>query len=436
MNHTFRDASEVDTIEKLEEEVEKVLLMADKGLMRMVAATVTSNRLGLDPVWLMIVGPSASGKSECLNSTLGLKFTHPISDLTANTFASGFNKPGKEVSLLLQIQNGIMVFKDFTSILSKNKEEKKEILAQLREIFDGSYVKKTGTGEEINWKGKIGAIAGATEIIYRSLEEMSAMGDRFVMYSVMQPDRMMVARRAMKNAKNIEASRIHMQECFTNYINHVVANLEEIPELDENTSEELLKVADFATRVRSAVLTDFKTGMIDFVPSVEMPMRVVGQLTVLASAFLAMELSNPNLKRDDPIHKGVLPQSYMSLLYKTAFDSIPRSRRDVIAPLAEYRDGATTAGVAATIHLPTPAAGKYLSQIAALGVCSRTKKGGTHGDVWVIKEEYRDIVIKLLGLTLKDGCLMGDGFSKDNQDGESFGDESFSLDQVDSLDWD
>lgn len=421
---------DIKTIEQLEEEVDKVFLLADRGLVRMVCATVIANRMALDPVWLLLVAPPSGGKTEMIAAIAGLEFVHQISDLTVNTFASGQKKTGKETSLLLKINNGIMAFKDFTSVLSKNKDAKKEIMGQLREIFDGEYVKRTGTGDDIVWRGKAGAIAGCTEIIYRHLEEMSAMGDRFIMYNIKQPPRLEVARRMMDNAHDILDKRNHLKECFKHYINYVIDNLnQEDINLAERTKEELLQVADFATRVRSAVLTDFKTGQVDFVPTAEMPMRVTSQLYTLASAFIAMDKAAP-LNKNAPAHSGELTEKERKLLYKTAIDSIPKTRRDVIYPLAEYRDGVSTAGLAVRLNLPTSSVGKYLAQLNALGVCTRKKKGGTQGDVWRIHEEYRKILVDLDGVEVQNGTLLAE--SLDNVLEDDFDENAFF--EQDSLD--
>jgi len=42
----------------------------------------------------------------------------------------------------------MLLFKDFTTVLEKQKDERREIIAQLREIYDGFYSKKFGTIDE------------------------------------------------------------------------------------------------------------------------------------------------------------------------------------------------------------------------------------------------------------------------------------------------
>lgn len=411
------DPNTIQTIEDLEKEYEKVFLLKDRGLVRVVCATIIANRMSLDPVWMLLIAPSSGGKSEIIQAISGLEFVHPISDLTPNTFASGQKKVGRETSLLLRLNNGIMAFKDFTSLLSKNREARQEIMGQLREIYDGQYVKHTGTGESVVWRGKVGAIAGSTEAIYSNLNELSAMGDRFIMYMIEQPDRIEVARRVLENAHNMQEKREHLQQCFKHYILGVIEKMNEDElELAPEVKENLLIVADFATRVRSAVLTDFKTGLVDFVPSQEMPMRVTSQLYTIASGFMAMRKSEPKLL-GDASNSFKLSELEQKLLYKIAFDSIPRNRRDILHPLAQYAHGVRTKGLAAFLNLPTASVGKQLSHINALGICRRFARGGKDGDLWKMPDEYRKILIDLEHIEVKDTELRApDGYEDSDVD--------------------
>lgn len=406
---------DIKRIEDLEAEVDKVLLLKDRGVVKMICATIIANRLDLDPVWLLLVAASSGGKSELIHAITGFEWVFNISDLTVNTFASGQKKTGKETSLLLKMSNGVMAFKDFTSILSKEKEARKAIMGQLREIYDGEYVKRTGTGDDITWKGKIGAIAGATEAVYVHLEEMSQMGDRFIMYCIEQPDRMEVAKRALQNSHDMLEKREHLKACFKAYITYVLDNMNMVDgeiKLDPASELHLLEVADFATRARSAVLTDFKTGLVKFVPAPEMPMRVTGQLSTLATAFIAMARAAPGMA-GSPLLEGKLTESDYRLLYKTAFDSIPKMRRTALHALAKYKDGVTTAGLATSLELPTPSVGQYLAQVNALSICSRVKKPGGQGDLWVLKEQYRSLMVRLEGIEVVEGTLLSDAVDEE-----------------------
>lgn len=403
----------ITKIEDLEAEVRKVYLIPDTGIIRVLCATVIANKLKLDPVWLMIVASSSGGKSELINALNGLPYIHPISDVTMNTFASGFKgKPGEETSLLWKANYGILAFKDFTSIISKDKEAKKAIMAQLREVYDGQYNKETGNGKAIAWKGKIGAIAGATEMIYESLADLSAMGDRFIMYSMEMPDRREMSLRVFDNVSDMAEKREHIQKCFTSYITYVLERVDpNRPQFTDKIRDEIIDVADFATLVRSAVLTDFKTGAVDYVPSPEMPTRVVSQLLSLSSAFVAMKKARPEY--DMMQNKEEFNQADADILYRVAMDSIPKKRRMALQALARYDGGVSSAGLATALNYPTETVKKWFAILNGLGICERIKRGGRLGDEWVMKDAFRKIVQRFDKIETVKGILQGEESDED-----------------------
>src|SRR5262249_14695329 len=74
------------------------------------------------------------------------------------------------------------VLKDLGSVLSMHPETKAEVLAALREIYDGSWTRHLGTdgGKTLSWKGKVGLVFAATGVIDSHHGVIVAMGDRFL----------------------------------------------------------------------------------------------------------------------------------------------------------------------------------------------------------------------------------------------------------------
>jgi hypothetical protein len=84
---------------------------------------------------------------------------------------------------------GILVMKDFGSILSMRPDAKAEVLAALREVYDGAWTRHLGTegGRTLHWEGKVGLIFGSTGVIDAHHSVISGMGDRFLL-NRMKPD--------------------------------------------------------------------------------------------------------------------------------------------------------------------------------------------------------------------------------------------------------
>lgn len=422
------DEIKITRFEELEAEFNKAFLIVDPGIIGLLVDSVLANQMDMDPVWLFLVAPSSGGKSELITSINdievgGQKLVYPISDLTTNTFASGQKKKGKETSLLHKMPpGGMMTFKDFTSMLSKNKDARTEIMGQLREIYDKEYVKRTGTGDDIIWRGKIGAIAGATEVVYDYQEDFAAMGDRFIMYSIRQPERRALLDFVMKNKENPnfnkEAIRQRLRKVMKSYVEYILANFkEDETQLSAETKEDIINVADFCTLVRSGVIVDKRKGTVEFVPAAEMPTRMIEQLLAIASATLARHMSEPLAGgKETPHAKGELTETEKLTLYKIAFDSIPKKRRMALRKLAQYVGGITTKGLAMSINYQTSVVQGWLNQLNGLGICNRESKGGSQGDLWKLNPKFRDIMVRFEKISVEAGTLEGEGNDAEEED--------------------
>jgi len=409
---------EIKTLEQLQEVFDTYLLLADRDILKVMCATVISNQFKGYPNWLFLVAPSSGGKSELIQAFFGTKvngqnLAFPISDLTVNAFASGQKKVGKETSLLHQIPpGGLLYFKDFTSMVSKAKESRTEIFKQLREIYDGSYIKRTGTGDNIHWDGKVGAVAGATQVIYEYQQEFATMGDRFIMYCMKQPDRKKLLDFILDDTRiNADKGEMqkHLKDATSSFIEYTITHMhEDDVHLAQELKEDLKNVADFCTKVRSGVVVDERRpNIINFAPDHEMPVRMINQLLNLAKAFIIMRKTEAVLRGTVQDLDNVLPEEAL-VLYKVAFDSIPIKRRIALKALARYEGGVTTKGLATATNYQTPVIGSWLAQLNALGICTRQMKGGNQGDMWNLKDEYRQIMVKFEHIEVTSESLIDD----------------------------
>lgn len=404
----FIDPTTIKTVKQLEDEFKKVLLIEDDYVIKMLMASVIANRMNTDPVWVFLVAGPSGGKTELINSIEGLPFVYPIDTLTTNSFASGQKKAGKETSLLLKIDGGegIFTFKDFTTILDMNPIARTEIMGQLRSIYDRKFVKRTGTGEDIEWNGKVGLIAAVTSIIHERASEFSSMGERFIQYAIKQPDRRAVQRRKFANTENMDAKRQHLQDCVSSYITYVIDTMQDVPiTISEKLQEELFDIADFSTSARSSIEKNQRTGLVSFIPDKEMPTRVTTQLLGIAKGLVALNKSDPSLVLGP--EQDALTDDDMKILIKISLDSIPRKRRQAIQALAKYRLGITTSGIAMALNYPSDTIKVTMYELNALGFCSRERDGGV--DKWKISPEWEELVVKFEEIDQLNEELNADG---------------------------
>jgi hypothetical protein len=184
-----RESVSVKTLAEVVSIFQSNLYMPDPTVLYVVAGAMAANRLDGDPVWLLVVGPPSSGKTEVLSSMSGLENVHPAATLTEGALLSGTaqrdHAQDAKGGLLREIgEYGIVLAKDFGSVLSINRDTRSQMLAALREIYDGSWTRRVGVdgGKVLHWEGKIGLIGGCTPAFDRHHAAIAAMGDRFVLF--------------------------------------------------------------------------------------------------------------------------------------------------------------------------------------------------------------------------------------------------------------
>jgi hypothetical protein len=345
------------------------LHLPDEAPLLAVLGAVAANLLSGDPVWLLLVGPPGGGKSELLAALVGLPNVHPAATLTEAALLSG--TPGREKAtdakggLLRTIGSfGIVVCKDFGSVLSMNRDARAAVLAALREVYDGSWTRHVGTdgGRTLHWSGKVGLVAGCTPTIDRHHAVMGSMGERFVLFRIPEVDAREQARRALSHAGRESPMRTELGQAVAGLF---AAGLHDTGTLDDDDSERLVSLATLVVRCRSAVERDGYTREVELIPEPEAPTRIV----VVLSRFLAGL---------DAI--GATRADGWRVVTKAALDSIPATRRAVIDALIATTEDAETSTIADTIGYPTTTTRRTLEDLAAHGIVDRNQKGKS--DTW------------------------------------------------------
>jgi hypothetical protein len=114
-----------------------------------VWGAIVANRLPGEPVWLLLVDASGGGKTEIVRACGDLPECAHISSLTAAGLLSGSSKSetadDATGGVLRAIgDQGVIVAKDFTSVLAMEKNDRGRVLAALREVYDGDYTRQLG----------------------------------------------------------------------------------------------------------------------------------------------------------------------------------------------------------------------------------------------------------------------------------------------------
>jgi len=368
------------TLTEVQQVFSRWLHLPDPGIITLTLGAIAANRLKGDAVWLLLIGPPASGKTEILDSLLELPDMHSAGTLTEAALLTGVPRREHAANasggLLRAIgEFGFIVLKDLTSTLSMGREARSLLLAALREIHDGAWTRHFGTdgGKALHWKGKCALIGGCTPIIDEHHAVMASMGERFLLCRLPEVDTRAQAQQALEHL----GKEVEMRCEMTQAVNGLFRSFQPAPfHLDEPTRKRLSALAAFTSRARSAVIRDSYKRDIDLVPGTERPARLV---LALARLFHGMRVV------------GASETEAWRLICALSLDCIPEIRRRVFEQIYPYKQVSTT-DIAVAIDYPTTTARRALEDLAAHGILTRTSRGSGRSDEWEISPVCNELI--------------------------------------------
>lgn len=377
------------TFEELEQEISKYMLLEDDGIVYLMASFIIGNRLPLPPPWVFIVSSSSGGKTKLIQLLEEIPGYFDVDELTGNTLLSGAKNHANPTSLLHKLgPDGFLVFRDFTTILSKNKEVMGQLMGQLRMVYDGKFVKHTGLGDEIAYKPKKapGLLAGVTTKIYSTNKEWADMGERMIMYHMVQPDDDELGMWILDDEQDEKETENKIKLMFREYIESITIPLErkDLPKMEMEDKIDLVQIAKLAVAARSPVERAGWKDEIVMKHDKEMIGRMLKQLRTLA---FAMMLMSPD--------KTLTPRA-KSVLFKMGLHSIPINRMKVLKALAEFVLGGDVAQIAEKINTPFNATEKIVEELDLLEMLDYDLMMMSHGKRkrWKLKPKFAKIVTK------------------------------------------
>lgn len=367
----------------------KWLYLQDDGHIKVALAAYAANMMDGDPVWLMIIGAPSSGKTEVVTALDGKPHTRLTSAITGEaSLLSGTptrdKTKGATGGILREIgDRGVLLLKDFTSVLALKFETRALLLAALREIYDGSWHRDMGVdgGKRLSWSGKLGLIAACTEAIDSHHAVIATMGERFIFYRLPKAQEQ-DAREQARAARRHLRQEPEMRREFSAAIAGLFAGVDfKAPPaaLSAEEEERLIDLAVLGARCRSAVERDGRTREILQIPSPEAPARLIGALERLLNGLGVI---------------GVPRHEAWCLLARVTVDSMPALRWAAFQYAAELPHGqpALTAAFATELSHPTSTVGRALQDLNAHGLLTRVKPSP---DRWELTDWARELFDRL-----------------------------------------
>jgi hypothetical protein len=260
----------------------------------------------------------------------------------------------------------VHVIKDFTSILSMDRNTRAALLAALREIHDGYWSRNVGTdgGRTLTWTGRLVVIGAVTTAWDRAHDVIASMGDRFVLLRLdSSTGRIASGRQALENIGHEEAMRAELAAAVAG----AIASLDpdrpiELTDEERNT---LLNAANLVTSARTGVDYDYRGDAID-AHQPEMPTRFAKQLGQLMRGGLAL-----GMDRDDAL----------ALALRCARDSVPPLRLAILLDVATH-PGTPTKDVRRRLQKPRATIDRQLQSLHLLGLLKCDEEEDHRGSLW------------------------------------------------------
>jgi hypothetical protein len=337
-------------------------------------AAAASERLPGDPLWLLIVAGPGGAKTETVQALAGAGafVTSTIASEGALLSASPRRQRHQTATggLLRKIgDRATLIIKDFTSILSADRNTRACVLAAIREIYDGRWERNVGTdgGQTLTWTGRIVIVAAVTTAWDAAYAVVATMGDRFALLRLRtSAGRRQAGRGAIRNTGDETEMRRELAAAVGALVEHMDPTLHQLTDAEV---DQIVKAADLVTLARSAVERDYR-GEIEFAHDPEAPTRFAKQLVQLLRGAISI---------------GVTPAEAMRLVRRCACDSIPPLRRDILLDVAN-NPGSRATDVRKRISKPRNTVRRGLECLHMLGAlaCEESEETGRDGKEHVV----------------------------------------------------
>lgn len=362
-----------------------------------------SNLFDTDPVWMFLVAPPSSGKTQVIN---GLKYLcqpydeigYSMSAITTHALVSGMETKKGDPSVFAKLDGKRMslVIKDFSTVTSMPESEKMEINAQLRDGYDGYTSKSFGNGVVRNYtKLKFGLLAAVTDDIYNEAVTNQALGERFAKLNIGRSNDLAFAEGAIDKAisdnsrETFKADEDRCAKTVYSCVKNVVARVEDgtkLPKLSPELQRAVTGISLYVAAMRGVVSRDkFRRDYIKSAPYSETGIRFAKMISNIA-AYRALLFGRDEATLED-----------LPLIRKIALDTINQRDEEILRKV--YLLNKETSDREPIKHV-IQAGSKYtqytvhcvLEDLVMLDMLNREKEGRKH--YYRISDKMRAIITK------------------------------------------
>jgi hypothetical protein len=256
---------------------------------------------------------------------------------------------------------GCLIYLDFTTVLSKPKDEIKSTFGILRRVYDGSWDREIGGegGRRLAWTGRIGFLGATTDAIYAHLT--TEMGERCIYFRYGKTDGYQETRRALQNGDPEEID-YGLQSALLDFafeLDFSWSDTTPTEPLDEYETNKLISIAQFSSRARAGTVRDYRTRELIGINQPEDPMRIGRQLMQMYRGMKRI---------------GVDVDDRWQVVSKIGMDCMPQGRIECFTAIMGRKGEATTAEVAGDMRVSYIGAKRAVEDLQAHGLLEARDK--------------------------------------------------------------
>jgi hypothetical protein len=258
-------------------------------------------------------------------------------------------------------------------------ETKAEVLAALREVYDGAWTRHLGTdgGRTLSWEGKVGLLFAATGVIDSHHGVIGSMGDRFLLSRIVPPD----LGQLDHAFAHVGAATGRMRKELTEAAAQLFAAARPDPKpINAQEQEWLGRVTLLVVRLRGSIARDRQTRDIESVYGAKGVARLGLTLERLLAGLDTL---------------GVARKTALRVIKAVALDSVPPNRRAAYDHLTALRkrgkEAVNTTTIRDALALPTNTVRRILEELAAYGLVDCRPQGQGKADLWAALDWEREL---------------------------------------------
>jgi hypothetical protein len=195
----------IETLDQVKANLRQHFEIKDWQGVEIIMAAAVAHYLPGEMLWLRIIGPSRSGKTELLRAIAEHPDCAEIEAITPASLRGGFKGTPK---LLDRINGKLVIDKDISSILTARKDMRTEIFGLLRSVKDGKLTADFGSDEgHLSQDTRFDWLLASTSYIEQQRQLEGLLGERFIDLRWRPGDREEMAFRAATNNPYLENIR-------------------------------------------------------------------------------------------------------------------------------------------------------------------------------------------------------------------------------------